>query len=220
VHPNTRKSIRWKGYDYAQKGAYYITICTDARRHWFGRIADAIMHRSPLGELAQRCWNEIPDHMPHVDLGEFIVMPNHVHGIVIIRERIGDDGRNAMPGGDGGNMEMPVDHDRDENMTVDHDRKMAIPVDHDRKMAIPVEHDRPLRPIVPVGSLGRIMRAYKSAVSRIAYRDGLVPHGTKIWQRNYWDRVIRDAPEYARITDYIRDNPAKWNRDRFNRRGS
>ena len=189
MHPNTRRSIRWKGYDYAREGAYYITICTDDRRHWFGRIADAMMHTSPIGELAQRCWDEIPDHMPHVDIGEFIVMPNHVHGIVIIRERIGDRERDG------------VDHDRNET---------------------PVDHDRPLRramPIVPVGSLGRVIRSYKSAVTRIAYRDGLVPPGTKIWQRNYWDRVIRDAAEYARIAEYIRDNPAKWDRDRFNRRG-
>ena len=73
-------------------------------------------------------------------------------------------------------------------------------------------------PIVPVGSLGRVVRAFKSAVTRIAYRNGLVPTGTKIWQRNYWDRVIRDAAVYARIAEYIRDNPAKWDRDRFNRR--
>ena len=92
------------------------------------------------------------------------------------------------------------------------------------------DHDRPLRPhtpptnattgrpmpIVPHGSLGRIVRAYKSAITRIAYRDGLVPHGTPVWQRNYWDRVIRDAAEYDRIAQYIAENPANWKGDRFN----
>ncbi|MBK9628857.1 MAG: hypothetical protein IPO56_14485 [Flavobacteriales bacterium] len=72
-------------------------------------------------------------------------------------------------------------------------------------------------PIVPVGSLGRIVRAYKSAVTRMAYRDGLLPHGTPVWQRNYWDRVIRDDAEHERIAKYIRDNPANWKGDRFNR---
>ncbi|MBK8532600.1 MAG: hypothetical protein IPL64_11985 [Flavobacteriales bacterium] len=83
-----RDTHRWQGYDYANVGAYYLTICTDDRRHWFGHIVDGVMHRSPIGELAQRCWDAIPEHMPHVDVGEFVVMPNHVHGIVVIRERL------------------------------------------------------------------------------------------------------------------------------------
>ncbi|QQR86540.1 MAG: hypothetical protein IPJ76_18470 [Flavobacteriales bacterium] len=82
-----RAPIRWQGYDYANVGAYYLTICTQDRLHLFGRIADGVMHRSPIGELAQRCWDAIPEHMPHADVGEFVVMPNHVHGIVVIWER-------------------------------------------------------------------------------------------------------------------------------------
>lgn len=77
-----------RGYDYANEGAYYLTICTYDRRHWLGRIVDGVMHRSPTGELAQRCWDAIPEHMPHVDVGDFVVMPDHVHGIVVIRERL------------------------------------------------------------------------------------------------------------------------------------
>ena len=72
-------------------------------------------------------------------------------------------------------------------------------------------------PIVPVGSLGRIVRAYKSAVTRMAYRDGLLPHATPVWQRNYWDHVIRDGGEHDRIAQYIRDNPTNWKGDRLNR---
>ena len=72
-------------------------------------------------------------------------------------------------------------------------------------------------PIVSVGSLVRIVRAYKSSVTRIAYRDGLLPHGTPVWQRNYWDRIIRGDGAHERIAKYIRDNPAGWNEDRFNR---
>ena len=83
-----RHTIRWQGYDYANVGAFYLTIVTDDRRPLFGRIVDGMMHRSPIGELAQRCWDAIPQHMPHVGVGEFVVMPNHVHGIVVIRERL------------------------------------------------------------------------------------------------------------------------------------
>ncbi len=83
-------------------------------------------------------------------------------------------------------------------------------------------HDAPQRdprkpPGIPRGALGQIVASYKSAVTRIAYRDGLLPHGTPVWQRNYWDRVIRDNGEHERIAKYIRDNPANWKGDRFNR---
>ncbi|WKZ67246.1 MAG: hypothetical protein QY325_04810 [Flavobacteriales bacterium] len=185
-----RRTIRWRGYDYANVGAYYLTICTQDRLHLFGRIVDGVMHPSPIGEWAQRCWNGIPDHMPHVDVGEFVVMPNHVHGIVVIRERL------VVPVGG--------DHDRPE-------RPPAPPTPPTNSIARTM-------PVVPVGSLGRIVRAYKSAVTRMAYRDGLVPHGTPIWQRNYWDRVIRDDGEYGRIARYIQDNPKNWKGDRFNNR--
>jgi hypothetical protein len=75
-----RRSIRLKGYDYTRVGAYYLTICTDNRHHWFGRVAHGVMHPSPIGDLAQRCWDDIPQHMSHVEVGDFVVMPNHVHG--------------------------------------------------------------------------------------------------------------------------------------------
>ena len=75
-------------------------------------------------------------------------------------------------------------------------------------------------PGIPRGALGsavRRMALYRSAITRLAYRDGLLPHGTPVWQRNYWDRVIRDDGEHERIAKYIRDNPANWKGDRFNR---
>ncbi|MBK9148002.1 MAG: hypothetical protein IPM12_09340 [Flavobacteriales bacterium] len=236
-----RASHRWTGYDYAGVGAYYLTICTQDRSHLFGKIVDGALRRSPMGELTQRCWDAIPQHMPHVDVGEFVVMPNHVHGIVVIRERlVRPDGAVVVPVG--------ADHDRPDTMP-DHDspqRPDTMPEpDATTQTGIPetatdgntanaphaqmrADHDRPLRqpappanttgrtmPIVPVGSLGRIVRAYKSAVTRLAYRDGLLPHGTPVWQRNYWDRVIRDDGEHERIARYIRDNPMNWERDRF-----
>ncbi len=221
-----RTTHRWAGYDYTQQGAYYLTICTDDRRHWFGHIADGVMHLSAIGQLSQRCWDVIPQHMPHVDVGEFVVMPNHVHGIVIIRERlVRPDGASADPVG--------ADHDRPDTMpdgptnaaNDDSDRDTAntptapMRADHDRPLrhpAPPANAARPM-PIVPHGSLGRIVRAYKSAVTRLAYRDGLLPRGTPVWQRNYWDRVIRDDGEHERIAKYIQDNPLNWNGDRFNR---
>ena len=242
-----RHTIRWQGYDYAQCGAYYLTIVTDDCSPLFGRIVDGVMHPSPIGMLAQRCWDAIPQHMPHVDVGGFVVMPNHVHGIVVIRERASDVRGRAMDGAsDVGRV--GADHDRPDTIqrpdtmpernsmpqtgtpdpTNDGPNNAMANAPHAQMRA---DHDLPLHqpappanttgrtmPIVPVGSLGRIVRAYKSAVTRLAYRDGSLPHGTPVWQRNYWDRVIRDDAEYDRIAKYIRDNPMNWKGDRFNER--
>lgn len=247
--PN-RATHRWTGYDYAQRGAYYLTICTQDRLHLFGRIVDGVLQPSPIGTLAQQCWDAIPQHMPHVDIGEFVVMPNHVHGIVVIRERLvvpvgarhdapdtnaldapgigavdaygettnptdapPDDPGTGIPGGDPDTTDAHGPHTR-----ARHDDDGADA--HAQRTR--ARHDAPLRdprkpPGIPRGALGQIVASYKSAVTRMAYRDGLLPHGTPLWQRDYWDRVIRDDGEHERIAKYIRDNPANWKGDRFNR---
>ena len=79
-----RKSIRLRNYDYSQAGLYFITICTHERLALFGKIVDEIMVKSDAGVIAEKCWHEIPEHFPQVVLGEFVVMPNHIHGIIEI----------------------------------------------------------------------------------------------------------------------------------------
>ena len=81
-----RRSIRLKGYDYASEGAYYVTIVTYERECLFGEIIDNEMHLSTYGEIVQKWWNELLVHFPNVDLGAFVVMPNHIHGIIFINE--------------------------------------------------------------------------------------------------------------------------------------
>ena len=229
-----RRTIRWQGYDYAQRGAYYLTICTHDRLHLFGRIADGVMHPSPIGDLAQQCWDAIPQHMPHVDIEEFVVMPNHVHGIVIIREQLvggasdvrGVGVRHDAPdtnvlGAPGiGAWDVPGNPNNADRTTAD-DPGPGIP-GGGPDVNTRARNDAPLRdprkpPGIPRGALGQIVASYKSAVTRMVYRDGLLPRGTPIWQRNYWDRVIRDDAEQERIAKYIQDNPKNWKGDRFNR---
>lgn len=79
-----RKSPRLQGYNYAQTGAYFVTICTHERVHWFGAVADGAMVLSRAGEIAWERWFALPDHHPNIELDAFIVMPNHVHGIVVL----------------------------------------------------------------------------------------------------------------------------------------
>lgn len=83
-----RRSIRIKGFDYAQKGLYFLTLACQNRKHFFGEVVDGQMILNNAGEIAKACWLEIPRHFPNVVLHEFVIMPDHVHGIIEITSRI------------------------------------------------------------------------------------------------------------------------------------
>lgn len=93
-----RKQIRLKEYDYSQPGEYYVTICTKDRVHCFGEVMNEEMNLSMIGEIADRCWKELPGHFLNIELDEFVVMPNHIHGIVLILDNPGSrDVRSNIP---------------------------------------------------------------------------------------------------------------------------
>src|SRR3990172_7834035 len=79
-----RRSIRLRGYDYAQAGAYFVTICTQNRECLFGEVVDGQMVLNDPGKILESVWSELPDHYPGVDVDAFVIMPNHIHGIVIL----------------------------------------------------------------------------------------------------------------------------------------
>ncbi len=81
-----RRSIRLKGYDYSQAGAYFVTICVNYGQCRFGEIRDGVMHLSPAGEMVIACWNALPERFPNIDLDAFGLMPNHSHGIILIKD--------------------------------------------------------------------------------------------------------------------------------------
>jgi len=81
---NNRQSIRLKNYDYSQPGCYFVTICTHNMMCLLGEIVNAHPRLSAIGEITDLCWQEIPKHFPHVSLDEYVIMPNHMHGIIII----------------------------------------------------------------------------------------------------------------------------------------
>ena len=81
-------SIRYRGFDYSSPGKYFITICTKNKLPYFGKIENGIMILSDPGLIANKCWQEIPNHFPFIELDEFFIMPDHLHGIIIIIEKI------------------------------------------------------------------------------------------------------------------------------------
>jgi REP element-mobilizing transposase RayT len=199
-----RRSIRLRGYDYTRAGAYYVTVCTQGRLPLFGDVLNDVMIPNAMGNIVQRCWDAIPEHMPMVVCDAFVVMPNHVHGIVVITDMASSG--SSLVGGVGAANSPPL----------------RIPATNDVPDAPPPPDgtDIPRRPPIAImvpNSLGHIMQTFKAAVSRQAVRDGLMPRGTPIWQRGYYERIIRDGGEHERIAQYIAENPTNWKGDRFNR---
>jgi len=186
-------SARAQWWDYGWNGAYFITICTQNRAHFFGEIVGGNMHVSPLGAIADVLWHEIPNHAPFVELGDFVVMPNHIHGILILDK---PDGVNEMGGNDG------TDTDTVGVETLHATSLQQQPGKNEKMAAISPKSN----------SVSTIIRSYKSAVTKHANRLGL-ENG---WQARFHDHIIRNDAEYQRISDYIVNNPQNWNNDKFN----
>jgi REP element-mobilizing transposase RayT len=185
-----RRSIRLKGYDYAQPGAYFVTICTQDRACLFGEIVDGKMVLNVLGRVAATHWERIPRRTTHVELGTWVVMPNHVHGIITITD---DDGRGeALPARSGSATDV-------------------MHSDMDGSTKHRGSNASPLQP----GSLGAIIGNYKSITTRRINKMRHTP-GERVWQRNYYERVIRNQRELEAIRQYIADNPLQWDLDHDN----
>ena len=182
-----RRSIRLKGYDYTRRGAYFITIGTRDRVPLFGRIETGIMHLSEFGEWAEFHWHDLLNHHPNVDLDEYIVMPDHMHGIIVL---------------DGSVRATPASPHTDPTWATP-----ASPHTDPTWATQTSPLRRPTGP--PSGSLGAIVGSYKSAVARRINAARETP-GTTVWHRDYYEHIIRDDAELERIRDYIRDNPVKW----------
>lgn len=167
-----RKSIRLKGYDYSQTGAYFVTVCAHNHELLFGHIAEERMILNDAGKFANKCWLEIPEHFPHVTLDKFIVMPNHIHGIIII-DTMNDVGVQ--------NVE-------------------------------PLRKQNKYQQIIPK-SIGSIIRGFKIGVTKW-FRSNTNIYN--VWQRNYYEHIIRNEDGLNRIREYIINNTIQWQFDREN----
>jgi putative transposase len=195
-----RHSIRLKGYDYTQPGAYFITVVSHNRESIFGEIVDGEMRLNRYGCITQREWERLPRRFPNIHLDAFIVMPNHIHGIIIIN----DDYRTGTA---------------PNRVTKELESLRRAPTTHNR---IIMESESPRHAPTreqfgkPVPrSIPTIMRSYKSAVTQSINIHRLSP-GLPVWQRNYYEHIVRDEVELTRIRQYIFDNPLRWEIDREN----
>lgn len=190
-----RKSIRLKGYDYSQEGLYFITICVKDRECLFGKIENGEMILNELGNIADNFWMEIPKHYPQIELHEYVVMPNHLHGVI---EIITTD--NATGGVVGTRHGVSLPDTTDNTVGTSHGMSLQHQ-SHDRKFGKPI-----------TGSISTIINQYKSSVKRWCNKNG---HEYFQWQSRFHDHIIRSADDYLKISNYIVNNPAKWQEDKF-----
>jgi putative transposase len=184
----SRRSIRLQRYDYTRGGAYFVTICTQNRECLFGNVVNGQMVLNDAGRIVVNVWINTPELRPNVKLDEFVVMPNHFHGIVVIVEPC----RGVLHYKDiwhGGVWQYaPTEGQPDQSNTS--------------KMRSPSQ------------TLGAIIRGFKSAATKRINESRDTP--VKIWQRNYYEHIIRHDDEFNRIREYISVNPARWETDREN----
>lgn len=176
-----RRSIRLKGFDYSSAGEYFVTICTHGRQHLFGEIIQNEMQLNEFGLIAQSVWQNLPLRYHHLELDEFVVMPNHIHGILIINENAAA-GVKEENGWVGAIHELPLPGEPDNLLSRSGRRKMTIPL---------------------VIGYYKMNTAKKINQSRQTL-------GQSVWQRNYYEHIICNGCEYEAIANYIADNPLNW----------
>lgn len=190
-------SARASWRDYGWSGAYFITVCTANRTHFFGEIKENKMQLSSIGIIADVFWHEIKNHAANVELGAFVVMPNHIHGILILDNpaNLSSIETNAIP-------------DATTIGIVETRHALSLP-----SSSLPSQQRFQNQGKNTVSS---IIGSYKSAVTKHSNRIGL-KHGEEAfgWQSRFHDYIIRNDAEYQRINDYIENNPASWSNDKF-----
>ncbi|MFN9319471.1 MAG: transposase [Chitinophagales bacterium] len=189
-------SARLAGYDYFQNGSYFITICTKNRIHYFGEIVDRKMILNEIGNLAHEYWQEIPNHFSYIELANFVVMPNHIHGILIIYKNT-DNGYDRT---------LQVDIPSVETLQGFSVETLQCNVSTDT-----VKNQKMAEISPKSGTISSIIRSYKSIVTKHARY--IKPEFE--WQSRFHDHIIRNEPSFNNIQNYIENNPANWKQDNF-----
>ena len=180
---HNRRSIRLRGYDYSRSGYYFLTICIhDRGQRLFGEIIDGKMILNDAGKYANRCWLDIPCHFPNATIDEYVIMPNHLLGVIFIRDPAGANNHSPRNG------QTKSHHD---NGASNHSPLQKI-------------NNRIHGTSKTVGS---IVRGFKIGVTKWFKTQN---PDTIVWQRNYFDHIIRDNKSLFYIRQYIRNNPLQW----------
>lgn len=214
-----RRSIRLKGYDYSQAGAYFITICCEHRICRFGKIdvgagfTPAQMILNEFGNIAYNEWAKLAERYKNFELDVFQIMPNHMHGIIVLKNVVG---AGCTPAPNINNNTAPMNEN-------------GQPQSGQPQLGLQwqILGDDNRAGVNPAPTIGDIVGAYKSLVANgcleiyisnyLAAGVNPAPTMGKLWQRNYYENIIRNEQSYQNISEYIINNPAKWGDDKFYR---
>ena len=177
-----RRSIRLKEYDYSQAGAYFLTLCTYQRQCLFGEIVGGAMQLNPYGQVVAEEWVRSPTLRREIELDQWVIMPNHFHGIVLIQ---------SVDKGD----------------RLDDFENIGVGAQGLAPLQTGIAYRQPK-------SLSTFVAGFKSAVTKRINRLRDAP-GNPLWQRNYYEHVIRDEPSCHILRQYIANNPLSWELDQL-----
>lgn len=180
-----RRSVRQQGYNYLQNGLYFVTICCQDRNCLFGKIINGKMVLNDAGRIANTCWLDIPKHFPHAVLHEYVIMPNHVHGIIELTDAV---------------------------MMETVGAKKFSPLPPTQSPTPPLLPSSSSQFRSPSKTIGSIVRGFKIGVTKWMRQNTDV---FSVWQRNYYENIIRNEQSYNNIVNYITNNPSDWQIDNF-----
>lgn len=223
--PN-RQTIRLKHHDYTSNKSYFITICTHNRSHLFGKINDDVVLLNDIGKMAHQCWLQIPNHFPNATIDNFVIMPNHIHGIIHMHQMTNVRANHYSP------VSIATDNQTivSNSCIIDTFQSQNVNIRPDVNVfgdlykndvgccsrELRANDDSPLRRRWENGtskSVGSIVRGFKIGVTKYVRQQ--TPECI-VWQRNYWEHIIRDNDQQYRIRQYIMNNPKKWYLDKLN----
>ena len=181
-----RRSVRLRGYDYTHAGAYYVTIVAQDRVCLFGEVVGENVRLGEAGVMVQAVWEALPHRFPSIETDAFVVMPNHIHGIIVIDGPVGASLVGALD-----DVRARVTMARDTRATT----RVAPTLGH---------------------VIGAYKSMTTVEYARGVHANGWRPFNRRLWQRNYHERIIRNDEELDRIREYISNNPAQWEMDAEN----
>jgi len=175
-----RRSIRLQDYDYSSEGAYFVTICARHRECLFGEIQNEQMILNEYGKIVEQCWLDLPNHYHNIVLDAYIVMPNHFHGIIFITDNV-------------------------DNVRAIHELPQHELPQHELPLQSSQQSSQQRRKMLLPKIIGRFKMNAAKQINQIRNTPGI-----PVWQRNYYEHIIRNEESLNNIRNYIVNNPSKW----------
>lgn len=200
-----RRSIRLKNYDYSAAGLYFITLCTSNREYIFGQITNGEMHYNAFGAIANEEWEKTPDIRKNISLGEFIIMPNHFHAIISIDYKMKDEGKEHIGKFRSPSQTIGAIIRGYKGATTKRINKLIREsgADNGKNTGVPKKDPR------KIPSTGVLQYAPNAPTNINLSGEG------SIWQRNYYEHIIKSDKAYNNISNYIINNPLNWDKNKL-----